>query len=218
METSVTCKSSSQRYTYRYIFFSVHYGILGFMDVKPVYFQSQMWIHQSLQVLRVVPGVGYKVFTHWGEIPDLWDLSCFLVDRYAGGGVLIRLCFSLFYLNQHGLFSLCWYKEADCLVFRSFSRKIVSYVAVDFLCLWEEESLKSFFVSISDCPVHSCVLDNFPLLWVQQCIKIWFYPEYTYFEMRKPFRAHSLKHTKIKLNSYTGIFMIKIYKFGKLVI
>lgn len=72
METSVTCKSSSQRYTYRYIFFTVHYGILGFMDVKPDSFQSQMCVHQSLQVLRVwVPGVGYKVFTHWGEIPDL---------------------------------------------------------------------------------------------------------------------------------------------------
>lgn len=53
METSVTCKSSSQRYTYRYIFFPVHYGILGFMDVKPDSFQSQMWVHQSLQVLSL---------------------------------------------------------------------------------------------------------------------------------------------------------------------
>ena len=131
-----------------------------------------------------MPGVGYKVFTHWGEIPDLWDLSCFLVDHYAGGGVSIWLCFSLLYLLQHRPFCLCWYNRADRLVFRSFSREVVSHVAVDFLCLWEVESLKSFFVSISDCPVHCCVLDNFPLLWVQQCIKIWFYPEYTYFEMR----------------------------------
>lgn len=141
-----------------------------------------------------MPGVGYKVFTHWGETPDLWHLSWFLVHHYAGGGVLIRLGFSLFYLPQHGPFFLCRYKEADRLVFRSFSREVISYVAVDFLCLWEEESLKSFFVSISDCPVHSYVLDTFPLLWVQQCIKIWFYPEYTYFEMKKPFRAHSLTH------------------------
>lgn len=51
METSVTCKSSSQRYTYRYIL-QFTMAILGFMDVKPDSFQSQMCVQQLAKSLK----------------------------------------------------------------------------------------------------------------------------------------------------------------------
>lgn len=52
------------------------------------------------------------------------------------------------------LFSFAQFEGVGQLVFRSFSEDIVPYVAVDLVCLWEEVSSGSFYVTILNCFVE----------------------------------------------------------------
>ena len=54
--------------------------------------------------------------------------------------------------------------EAVYLVFISFSEEIVPYVAVDFVCLWEEVNSESSYTTILDCSLLDFLHSKFVLL------------------------------------------------------
>lgn len=70
-----------------------------------------------------------------------------VVDHCTKSGVFGETRSLLSYPSRCGPFLYCC-EGAIQLVFRSFSERIVLYVAVDLLCLWEEVSSGFFYAAI----------------------------------------------------------------------
>ena len=95
--------------------------------------------HLSGAGLKVgVPHVGYESFTPQGGALGMW-VPCWLWVTELGVAFTVKLCPSLSYLPQCDPFLLCWCEGAALVVFRSFSEKIVSYVAC-----WFRVSMRNF--------------------------------------------------------------------------
>lgn len=100
------------------------------LDISPIVFQSQMfWGPISLvQIPRVeVPDVGTNLLL-LRENLYLWFLPT--VGHHAGVGLMARLHLCLSYSSWCGPFILCC-GRAVWLAFRSFSKGIISWAAVD---------------------------------------------------------------------------------------